>query len=484
MINLGITDSELNFNWRRFCKTVSKSANWGFDRFRIYGNSWSTRIQVRRPDGSVVDTQYFNSNYQFEHDFSFDLSENVNNEEYSVYIAGVPASAKISQVYAFPTGYGGTTGKNAEITYWDLAQVSPGPDGTSQIGRLRLENNPVTQIDGASNIMAGEIRFNNCQLGAENLADLLIGSDNYGNTNGTFVYSGNLAAPAERALPAYNNLKNNKAWAITGEVPVNSPAYEAETTSYMNTIAIGDDNNPTVYTGITGSQLWSLVDDYVKGLKTDGLWNKIIADFPIIGGTSVKHTFNIKDVNQFQLTLLGSWVHDSSGMLGNGSNTYARTGIIPSLVFTGNLGGLTATIGTNNILVANDPVEVGSFIDTQKAFSLTTTQDNISGRGYGDTLSTPTTTAIGVATTNKTDVNSLSFYKNGVELLTGMSIGTVPDIEIYIGTLNLAGSPYSSGYSAQRTQGSTIHQELTDAEVTNLHNRISILELALGRKTW
>lgn len=220
-MNAALVHSELNFNWRLFCKTVSKSPNWGFDRFRIYGNSWSTRIQVRRPDGTVVDTQYFSSNYGFEHDFSFDLSENVNNAEYEVYIAGVPASATTEQVYAYPTGYGGTTGKNAEISYWDLSQVSPEKNGAN-IGRLRLENQPLTLIDGAANIKAGEIKLQNCQLGAENLADLIIGVDNSGVLNGTFDYSSNSAAPAGRALGAYNNLKNNEGWTLTGEVPVDS----------------------------------------------------------------------------------------------------------------------------------------------------------------------------------------------------------------------------------------------------------------------
>ena len=217
-MNIGIVDSELNFNYRLFCKTVSKSANWGFDRFRLYSPKWHTKVQVRRPDGSVVATKDF-SDGGFEHEFSFDLSENVANEEYSVYMAGVPSTSKFVQVYAYPSGYGGAYGRNAEITYWDFNQVNLVNDGANGIGRVRFENNPITALVGIANIAAGEINFTNCQLDAETLADALIAIDNSGVLNGSFKYSGNLAAPAERALTAYNNLKDTKGWELIGDVP-------------------------------------------------------------------------------------------------------------------------------------------------------------------------------------------------------------------------------------------------------------------------
>jgi hypothetical protein len=221
-MNAGLVHSELNFNFRLFCKTVSKSANWGFDRFRLFHSKWHTKIQVRRPDGSIVATQDFAAVNGFEHTFSFDLSENVNNEEYSVYVAGVTASDKFNQAYAYPTGYSATYGKNAEITFWDFSQVNVEFSGTT--GRVRFENNPLTsvnfnQVNGEILLDCAEVNFTNCQLGAEDLADALIALDNSGITGGSFKYSGNNEAPAERALAAYNNLKDNKGWALTGEVP-------------------------------------------------------------------------------------------------------------------------------------------------------------------------------------------------------------------------------------------------------------------------
>jgi len=338
-MNIGIVDSELNFNFRLFCKTVSNSASWGFDRFRLFNPKWHTKIQVRRPDGTILATKDFSTALSFEHDFSFDLSENTTNQEYSVYVAGVPEGAKFNQAYAWPTGYGATYGKNAEITYWDFREVNIVFSGTT--GRIRFENNPITALDGLNLLLAAEVNFTNCQLDAETLADAIIGLDNSGIANGTFSYSGNLAAPAERALPAYNNLKNVKTWVMDGAVPVDAPAYEAETTSYMN--AIGIPNDSTVYYATTpqettGSALWTSIDTFVKELKSNAILTKMKAIYPFIGGTAIQHKWNLinpLDTDAaYRLTFFGSIVHDEFGMKGNVSNSYANTNAFHNAVFT------------------------------------------------------------------------------------------------------------------------------------------------------
>lgn len=238
-MNLALLDSELGFNFRLFCKTNSSSASWGFDRFRLFNPKWHTKIQVRRPDGSIVATKDFSTALSFEHNFSFNLSENTTNQEYSVYIAGVPEGAQINQVYAWPSGYGASTGKDADITFWDFSQANVFPDSTS--GRLRFQNQPLhtlifNEVGGQKVLNCDEVRFPNCQLNAETLADLIIAVNNSGITGGSLEYQGNLAPPAERALSAYNNLKDVKAWSITGDAPNTGIQIQAETTAYINRV--------------------------------------------------------------------------------------------------------------------------------------------------------------------------------------------------------------------------------------------------------
>ncbi|MEO2064503.1 MAG: hypothetical protein ABGW97_16085 [Christiangramia sp.] len=322
-MNIGVVDSELNFNYRLFCKTVSNSATWGFDRLRLYYPKWHTRIQVRRPDGSVLDTQQFATDNGFEHNFSFDLSENVNNDEYSVYICGVAEGNTYMQAYAYPTGYSATYGRNAQVTYWNLNIISP--EHTAGVhGSLFLENQPLTTIDGALNIKAKTVRLQNSQLDAETLADIIIGLDGTGITGGSLNYSGNLAAPAERALTAYNNLKDTKGWTLTGDVPADS-AYEPETISYMNVLGIPEDDNASIYDNTTNNQLWGAVDVFVKNLKDAGIFSKCRRVFPKIGNTAAKQAVDLVDSNRSG-TFGGSWMHDKTGAVANGTNSYFNTG--------------------------------------------------------------------------------------------------------------------------------------------------------------
>jgi hypothetical protein len=64
-------------------------------------------------------------------------------------------------------------------------------------------------------------------------------------------------------------------------------------------------------------------------LKLNGLWDKLNAIYPFVGGTATTHKFNLKnplDTNAaFRLSFVGGWTHSASGVLPNGTNAYANT---------------------------------------------------------------------------------------------------------------------------------------------------------------
>lgn len=320
-MNIGIVDSELNSNFRLFCKTVSKSANWGFDRFRCYSPKWHTLIQVRRPNGTVVDTQEFSSTNNFEHDFSFDLSENINNDEYSVYIAGVPASAQFNQAYAYPTGYSATTGKNAELTYWDFSEVNIVQSGASE-GRIRFENNPITSLGGVLLLEAIEVNVSNCNLDAETLADMLIGLDNSEKTDGTFIYSGNSEPPAERAQGAWDSL-SAKNWTLTGDEPGASAGYHPLYQAKLDYAVANSIPTPSTQAS----------HDFYNQRITDFDTNGGVAKSDVIldlGGDADPAFRLICYKRLVQCLAYGGLVWSSTGVEGNGTNAYIDPLFIPS----------------------------------------------------------------------------------------------------------------------------------------------------------
>lgn len=196
-------------------KTRSNSAAWAFDRLRLYTPTAQTMVMVKDHLGNIVGEQPFSSTLNFEHDFTFDLSGNVNNDEYEIHIKGIPSDALFKQIYAYPTGFGATRNKNAELTYWNLNVANPTNDATTE-AYLRLENQPITLIDGANNIKAKHIYIQNSSLPSDQVDALIIGANNSGITGGTFNKTGVTATAASRA--AWDSLAT-KTWTLVGTAP-------------------------------------------------------------------------------------------------------------------------------------------------------------------------------------------------------------------------------------------------------------------------
>ena len=289
------------WNFRLFCKTISNSASWGFDRFRLSGPKWYTRIQVRRPDGTVLAERMFSSSGSYEHDFSFDLSENVNKDEYLVYIGGVPAGGNyFQQNYAYPSGYSATTGKNAEITYWDLNEVNIGGDTSyNNDGRLKWENQPLYEIRGLHLAKATKWYIQNCQLSGALIDELLIGlyTNQINDPNNTKIinYSGNAGIPTEASREAYDWLIAN-GWSITGQAP--PIAYEAETVAYIDRVeadggvVLEPDYVDAVFKRLKEKNLLSTLKhwtSYRAGMKKDAS-NNISKLYSLASGSDVVQT--------------------------------------------------------------------------------------------------------------------------------------------------------------------------------------------------
>jgi len=87
------------------------------------------------------------------------------------------------------------------------------------------------------------------------------------------------------------------------------------------------DSSVYVYTqaaGITGSSTISALNTFVSGLKTAGLWDKMIAIYPFIGTSPSGSRLNLKDVslNTTQVNYSGSWSSSLSGSYNNNTSSY------------------------------------------------------------------------------------------------------------------------------------------------------------------
>ncbi len=237
-----VTDLEEG-NWFALGYTKSNSANWGFDRFRIYTSKWYTRVGVFSytdyvnngvvdPNGQIriinkvptYGSKVFASNGSFEHDFFFDLSANVNNDQLAIAICGLPTDYEVQQIYATPRGYSASTGRSAELTSWLFSTVNCTLLGGGVTSSLVFRNNTAfTELLWNDNtrtpkLFAKSMEFQNCGLVTFELDKLITWTDAGGQINGTLNYSGNPNNPSANSKTAYDNLIN-KGWTITGTPP-------------------------------------------------------------------------------------------------------------------------------------------------------------------------------------------------------------------------------------------------------------------------
>lgn len=234
--------------------------------------------------------------------------------------------------------------------------------------------------------------------------------------------------------------------------------------------------------GITNISHQNAINTYVLGLKSAGLWSKIIARY-ITYNSATTAAINMKSPTQFLCTIVGSPTIDSTGYLANASS-YVRTGIIPSTHLT-----------TNNIHVGHwqlNAIGSGSFSigcnqGTSQRLGLVITGSN----GVFDSYSTVSGRCIylgdirnGYTIGSRISSTSAAIYSNGTSLATTNTVsGSVPDVELVFDGVS-GGTSGSTTYtpqgSARKYMMATIGAGLTDAEALTDYNLTLTLKNSLG----
>ena len=226
----------------------------------------------------------------------------------------------------------------------------------------------------------------------------------------------------------------------------------------------------------------------VRSLKRTGLWSKMKAIYPFIGGTATTHKWNLKDPRDvdaaYRIGFNGGWTHNLNGITGNGSNSWADCNILPSALASGS-SHLAIYSRTNNTGAYFDftSYEVGT------QFSHTIYMRNASNvfvvQAYKfpeNEIAGTNTDSSGLFIVSRTSTTSAKGFRNGVQ------IGAT-DTDTALGFANLS-KRYSIGtnqdalyttVSNRNYAFATIGDGLTDADVTNLYNIVDLYQKRLGR---
>jgi hypothetical protein len=233
--------------------------------------------------------------------------------------------------------------------------------------------------------------------------------------------------------------------------------------------------------GITDATITLAIDTLVKDIKGYGIWTKIKALYPFVGGTATTHKFNLKNPADtsaaFRLSFVGGWTHSANGALPNGTNAYADTFLNANIMLTNTSNHLSYYSRT--LSTAGTRVEIGCAV-TNNVFQVRAAANYIAGGVLIVSLSD--IDAQGFWTGTKENSASRKGFKNAslIQLETTNNTTLYPSLNIFIGARNDSGVPLF--FSDKQCAFASIGDGLTTTEALNYYTAVQSFQTTLGRQ--
>ena len=325
------------------------------------------------------------------------------------------------------------------------------------------------------------------------------GSDTVTFTLSTAITNGQSVTLNVDSSNTIKDAANNSLAAATKAITNNVAAvasYETETDSFMTAINIANDS--TVHflgtpKETTGSKWWNDIDQLVVELKsatnTTDLSTVFAAVYPYYGGTADRVKFNLLNPANTdaakRISHFGSWVHNETGSLVNGVNTYTDTHIVPSNDMALNGNGLIWCFGQENTDTSGIFVHCQNNTTQKIAMYLSGGEWVVSANGINRLSDIGGRK--GVWALVKQSSTAAPFFKNKVKVYTHEGGGTLPTNRI----LECVNSDYVTGDATTNFLGNQtllsrlyVKSALTDTQIIAVSAALEDFEFRVGRKTW
>jgi hypothetical protein len=238
--------------------------------------------------------------------------------------------------------------------------------------------------------------------------------------------------------------------------------------------------------GITDPTISSAINTLVVDLKGYGIWTKMKAIYPFVGGAATTHKWNLKDPRDldaaYRLSFFGTITHSSTGVKGDGSTGFYNTYLS------------TSAIGQNDISmfvyirdnIAEDKTDIGALdssapysgfqINSRGAANGFNTRCN-SGGTIGSSASTDSRGLFGITRINSTE------YKNSKNTTqTTISLASTGTKTRSIFGLCFSVNGTANFFSTRQQAYSCIGYGLTDTESDNLYTAVQAFQTTLSRQ--
>jgi hypothetical protein len=260
---------------------------------------------------------------------------------------------------------------------------------------------------------------------------------------------------------------------------VGTPIYSSNATDVNARLFLGATN-------IQDATITSAVDTLVQGLKTDGVWSKLKAVYPFVGGTATTHKFNLANAldedSAFRLSFFGGWTHSTNGATPNGTNGYADTFLNPAT----NLATNNSSLGYygGNVVTPSDATAIGSLLSAP--FRVFAIAPALSGFGlFGDVNDGSSTFTSNnrqdgfIFASRDNSLNKIHSIRGTQTLKTEVST-SAPSVVAVIGARRF--STTINSYCNFNFRLAFMGNGLTSTEATNLHTRVQAFQTTLNRQ--
>jgi hypothetical protein len=235
--------------------------------------------------------------------------------------------------------------------------------------------------------------------------------------------------------------------------------------------------------GITDATITSAINTLVLDLKSYGIWSKMKAIYPFVGGTASSHSYNLVNTAQYQITWNGGITHSSNGVQFGGVNGYGDTGLNANSVLTLNSTSLhfySRTAGFSTTIMGCDNGTQSTILTPKFSAGANFDYSAINSNTTG-IQNTAASSTQGLLTVNRTASNSYKGYRNGISYYTkNANSSSKPNFNIFIGARNSSGS--ASQYSNLQGALSAIADGLSDTEAANFYTAVQAFQTTLNRQ--
>jgi hypothetical protein len=245
-----------------------------------------------------------------------------------------------------------------------------------------------------------------------------------------------------------------------------TPSYDPDAQAFFTAASITD---PTQM---------GAVNTLVTGLKSNNLWTKMKAIYPVVGGNATAHSKNLINPSLYNLTFSSGWIHSSNGVTPNGTSAYASLGFAQSEFMTSGSGHMS--IYSRTASSSGNRYEMGNY----GGAGYTTLQitDNI--RGHINTTGLPFNTSNasggkGFFIASRISSTNLIQSKNSTQYSATSSEAVSVGI-IVIGAVGTISNPQF--YSDKQYALASIGLGLSSSEMTIYNTIVQQYQTTLGRQ--